>query len=74
MFTIKHVESNGAESIRQTPWVSKNFSESGAEQIYCPALDRVGETDTFCNGDVYVMNDNGKTVAVYHLGTPKKSD
>lgn len=84
MFTVKQIDSDGYESIKQVERVTK-FRENITDQlpkdsvvetpdgnIYrdCVCLWHGKELDnveSITKGSVYVMNDQGKTVASYHL-------
>ena len=76
MFTIKHVEKNGHESIRQAKMVCRDSIDASLtpldgqpfQQNVYAEVD--GEPLCYGSGDIFVMNDSGKTVAVYHLGYP----
>ena len=76
MFTVRYVESDGHETIIQSNRVtavpSQNVGGKGhrvsdgfASQVFYDQPD--GSTFLVDTGSVYVMNDLGKTVAVYHL-------
>lgn len=68
MLTILHVEPTGHETILQTKRVTSHPGpqiQGGERSIYWERDD--GSTVAIETGTVYVMNDNGKTVAKYHL-------
>ena len=69
MFTIKHIDNASRETLYNgaNPCMDRNMEST------------LGQTVTFWTGEeqaaitggtVYIMNDNGKTVATYHLGGP----
>jgi len=78
MFTLRHIEDNQHESIRQAKWVSYDpghgNSSSGERCLHYGNaqmdVDREPTVDEgrFASGTVYVMNENGKTVAKYDFG------
>lgn len=72
MFTIKHINPYGLERIWQCKAVVKEATQSGETEIYAPTPDH-GDAmpNPITSGTLYVMNDNGKTVATYHLGSPQ---
>ncbi len=68
MMTIRHVAPSEHEVVIQTRRVElypKSTSSEGVPSVFYERDD--GSTDEITQGTVYVMNDNGKTVAVYHL-------
>ena len=70
MYSIRHVEKNGYESI--SPARSVSLDPASKENRNRPALlayDEKGECHDagFGDGIVYVMNENGKTIGVYNL-------
>jgi len=70
MLTLRHVEKNGYESVQQVASVSLEMPAEHNE--YHPTLNRHNENGQvldggYGDGKVYVMNENGKTVAVYDL-------
>lgn len=78
MFTLRHIEDNQHESIRQAKWVSydpgfgpSSKGERGLQYGNAEMdVDRQPTVDEGCfaSGTVYVMNENGKTVAKYDFG------
>ncbi len=64
MLTIKHVECDGYESVRQASHVECYPDDRGLLAYGVP-----GEVEPlhFASGKVYVMGDGGKTVAIYSL-------
>jgi hypothetical protein len=68
MLTIRHIEPSGHETILQTKRVTSQPADQihGGERIIFYEKDD-GSTLPIESGAVYVMNDNGKTVATYHL-------
>lgn len=77
MLTIKHVESQGHETIHQARTVSYQPKDAngalGTPEIVfgfdSPGMDGGLQ---FGDGTVYVMNDNGKTIATYRLPFAEK--
>jgi hypothetical protein len=70
MLTLKHVEPDGHEGIQTARELSFNESQKQLTAFGCPGPDEGARRDGVVNygtGRVYVMNDNGKTVAVYDL-------
>ena len=69
MFAIKVIEESGSEYVRpEVEGVRFNppISETGKQSIlFVFYKDSPGET--IYSGQVYVMNENGKTIANYHL-------
>ena len=74
MFTIKHVNFTGGETLYEgnepcfTNAGSSGLTLSGA--VECGVVtytDAKGEVQIIHGGKVYIMNDAGKTVAVYEL-------
>lgn len=68
MFTIKHVEMNGYEGIVQAASVALMPDiENKTKTLYL--YDELGHCISlgYSSGDVYVMNEAGKTVSVYHF-------
>jgi hypothetical protein len=70
MLTILHKETHGSESVRQAKW-AQYYSETNTLVTGMAVMDQPNpdgtEHDTFASGEVFVMNDNGKTVARYWL-------
>jgi hypothetical protein len=71
MFTLRVIEPSGIETVKEVKGV---MLRPGIETItgspcltYWPAGDNSIPVDV-CEGDAYLMNDNGKTVADYCLG------
>jgi len=68
MLTIKIIEKDGTEFVTETNRVA-NMKETDALDgrpgivYWLPSGDRIN----IYEGDVYVMNDFGKTIADYHL-------
>jgi hypothetical protein len=69
MLTINHIEANGHQSIRQAKWVSydPDTKQLTAGNAIMDVKTEEQHHDTFANGRIYVMNENGKTVATYNL-------
>ena len=69
MLTVKHQEDNGRESVYSA--VSTHFEPATDDQFAMLFVHRRvnGDDDAqISSGLVYVMNDSGKTVAVYGQG------
>lgn len=71
MLTVKVILPNGNQFIKEVSsvWMDKSTKESPAKVFYyeakgMPLGDQIEE------GDIYVMNENGKTIADYHLHCP----
>lgn len=62
MFTIRHIQTDGHESIRE----AKSITSNSADKVPTVMVD--GET--LRDGTIYVMNEMGRTVAKYDLGPP----
>jgi len=77
MLTITHVEPGGHQSVRQVKWVSYDpiADEVTAGMAVMGERNEDGETNHVFGGGgtVYVMNENGKTVAKYDLGGTRTS-
>lgn len=67
MLTIRHIEVSGHEEIMTTPRVSYHprTPEMTRECVFWETVS--GQTIEMDSGTVYVMNENGKTVAVYRF-------
>jgi hypothetical protein len=74
MLTIRHVESCAHEQIFQVTDVSYQPENAGGttapETVF--GYREPGHPLQFTDGLIYVMNDNGKTVAKYDLGARKQ--
>jgi hypothetical protein len=69
MFTIRYID-NGREEIWRTERVVCNHppgTVSGLTELWCSFNDIQGDSMPIRTGEVYVMNDGGKTVASYNL-------
>jgi hypothetical protein len=71
MLTVRHIEPNGYEFIRETTGVWRDPADP--DQVFA-AADEGAEPVRFATGKLYVMNEAGKTVATYHLPWPSKGD
>lgn len=76
MFTVKVIDSMGNESVYQAKSVSARPDIKTIEtdrNIRSVHLENPDGSEEEFSGDyrVFVMNDNGKTVANYYLGTPR---
>lgn len=74
MLTVKHVEKSGYESVFEAETVqftpTMPSAPRGVSIFGSPGLDegaRTGNHIQFSDGIVYVMNEGGKTIAVYNL-------
>lgn len=70
MLTIRHIEPTGHETVLQTMRVTMHPTDGvnlGAPTVFYDRPD--GGTSLVEEGVVYVMNDLGKTVAKYELGS-----
>jgi hypothetical protein len=68
MLTIKHVECDGYESVRQASHVERYPLNADAPGVIAYGVPGEAEPLRFASGTVYVMGDGGKTVATYSLG------
>jgi len=70
MFTARIIYPNGVERVIEVDSVIKEItpSEDTNDYIVTIRLDSRGNSEIVTEGDVFVMNDNGKTVASYFLG------
>lgn len=68
MMSIRHVESNGYESIRETQcvWTQPDNQIKGGERLVFCQTD-TGEPERYSTGKLYVMNSYGRTIATYYL-------
>ena len=77
MLTIKVRRLDGSEWVEEASSVSLNTAGQSASGRISFTYFRNGKeplaTDVY-EGKIYVMNENGKTVADYELGTPPKSE
>ncbi len=73
MFTVRIIYPNNTERIIEAKTVTKEVfpskvaSESYSQQIRLE-LDYENTSEIVDEGDIYIMNENGKTVAVYYFG------
>ena len=67
MFTIKHIELDGYESLNQAPRISYDNKERTVSLWERDGSSLLGTTNVYGSGIVYVMNESGKTVASYRL-------
>ena len=70
MFTIKLITSYGIELIQSSKYTMLRpgvESQSGFPCLtFCSEM--TGQTEDIFEGDIYIMNESGRTVADYHLG------
>lgn len=74
MLTIKQIERDGHEGIEMARQVSFIPGE-GLTAFGCPGPDegaRAAGVVRYASGRIYVMNENGKTVATYDLDLPPR--
>jgi hypothetical protein len=67
MLTIKHVECDGYESVRQATHVERCPWNADNGGVFAYGVPGEAEPLRFATGKVYVMGDGGKTVATYSL-------
>ncbi len=68
MMTIRHVAPSTHEMVIQTRRVELYPKFASSDEVPAVFYERDdGSSVEVTEGTVYVMNDNGKTVAVYHL-------
>ena len=70
MLTIKHIEMDGHESVMSAVSVSFNAEKNELTGFGSPGPDEGSRKDgviVYGSGHIYVMNENGKTVAAYNL-------
>lgn len=73
MLTVKQVAPGGHETIRETRTVSAEPAPTDPSDAQMGLIGRVfweredGGMSFFETGTIYVMNEAGKTVSVYHL-------
>lgn len=73
MLTVKIICSDGLELVKETKTAMlrpPSHSQRGSK--YFSYFDEEGNSIDVFDGDVYVMNEHGKTVANYCLGHPKQ--
>ena len=68
MFAIKVIEENGSEYVRpDVEGVRFNPPMTVMNKASLFVWYKNASQETLLSGDAYVMNENGKTVAVYHM-------
>lgn len=69
MFTIKVIEDDGHEfvksDVRTVAFNPPDMNTGREPSLFVWYKDEL--TETFLSGKIYIMNENGKTVADYHL-------
>jgi len=71
MFTIKVVEEDGSEFVKSdVESVRYNLPTIIGKQASLFVWYKDAPVETFSSGKIYIMNENGKTVADYHLFLP----
>jgi hypothetical protein len=74
MLTVRHIAPNGFEMIVQCEQVSftpEGYIDDANRARPEVFIEKKGETMIpISDGEIYVMNDAGKTVASYHLAYP----
>ena len=68
MFTIRIKDASGHEWVKEATSVSFRPSDTDGESCWVTCFYADEAPEDIDEGDVYVMNENGKTVADYHLG------
>ena len=72
MFTLRVIYDNSNEEIVQVQKVMvRPGITPGSQPAHVFWLDWRGDSQELDYGDLYVMNEQGKTVADYHLRPPK---
>lgn len=69
MMSVRHVELDGHESIRETQCVWRepvNPIKGGERLVFCQS-DNTDEPLRYASGRLYVMNSYGRTIATYYL-------
>jgi len=71
MLTVKLVEPSGHEQIYEAEQVwAEPAQEPGSSHVYAaPGMDKINPIRFGGPGMLYVMNENGRTIARYVLGT-----
>jgi hypothetical protein len=72
MLTAKVRFPDGSEVVKEVSSVEYNPTEIMGFRGIMLFGTKEGQTTSIFEGDVYVMNENGKTIADYHLHIPKK--
>lgn len=68
MLTVLHKDTVGGESVFQARRVTAGKLDQKSDNIkFVECVDEKNGNETITHGIVYVMNDNGKTVATYYL-------
>jgi hypothetical protein len=73
MLTVRIIYPDGMESIKEVRTVMVNppkQSPTGAAMVTFWRPDKDSEPEDVLEGDVYVMNENGKTIASYNIRKP----
>ena len=72
MLTVKIIKLNGDELLYEATSVGMIAKEQSRLQNKLVFFNHPTEASIYVEeGDVYVMNDHGKTIADYHIHTPK---
>lgn len=75
MLTVRLIAPDGHERLKEMKYVHYDPLPDTPRVFLFPNEDGLNDfAETINEGDVYIMNSNGKTVAVYHLGIQPKSD
>lgn len=77
MLTIKHIGRDGVEFLAEAGtiefWPGRNPAPPSLPHIAQVTANGIighhSSTQVFCEGVVYVMNERGRTIATYRLGT-----
>lgn len=67
MLTIRKIGEDGTECVREVQSVVKAPGDGKNLPFVLIVYDANGKSDQIEEGDVFVMNDNGKTIADYHM-------
>ena len=82
MLTVKHIGPTGNELVMEADLVKKRYTTNPENEIQKFVIDIViyekkresweRPPVTITGGEIFVMNENGKTVATYHIGNATK--
>jgi len=74
MFTIKLITHYGVELIQSSKYAMLRPGRESASGFPCLTFcsEITGQTEDMFEGDIYIMNEAGRTVADYHLGEIKR--
>lgn len=74
MFTIRHIERDNHQCLWQAKIVYLTPGERGEQERVVFYQEGESDPNEIKTGMVYVMNDNGKTVAFYNLEDVRQKD